>query len=70
VIRASRDFTANRTKQEVVVGKPVGTVGTAGAPVHHETVADLERTTGFEPATLTLAKLTEINRRVRPGALT
>ena len=39
-----------------VMGKPMGMMGKPAAQRPRKTVADLERTTGFEPATLTLAR--------------
>ena len=52
---------AVNTREQEMVGKPVGTVGTGDAPATAKTVVHLERTTverttGFEPATLTLAR--------------
>ena len=38
------------------MGKPMGMMGKGAIPPTPKAAADLERTTGFEPATLTLAK--------------
>ena len=42
--------------QGKLVGKPMGMVGSNTTSAAPKTAADLERTTGFEPATLTLAR--------------
>ena len=45
-----------RHRRDVHVANPVGNVGRQQESAAQKRAADLERTTGFEPATLTLAK--------------
>jgi hypothetical protein len=48
-----------------VMGNPMGMMGMRCGAAAPKTAADLERTTGFEPATLTLAR--RVGRYGPPG---